>query len=103
MSLLVIVKSCIEECFGLSTQALKKINRKHFKNEYKEMMIFGKYREIAHFMYNGHNNKIMYVEHMGPQPVESLMDFFKYSFYAWLELVGEQKNIKFHLIKCTCV
>jgi len=80
MPLLVIKKSFIEKCFGLSIQSIKKIDRENFKNEYKKKKKFGKQREIVHFMYRDHNNKVMYVDHMGPHP----MEFFKYKFYAWL-------------------
>ena len=51
MPLLVIKKSCIDELFGLSTQALKNIDSENFRNEYQRKMKFGRYRKITHFMY----------------------------------------------------
>ena len=48
-------------------------------------------------MYKGHNNRIMYVDHMGPHFVESLMDLFKYTFYAWSPLFGEDEQPKIPL------
>lgn len=52
---------------------------------------------MEHFMYRGLKNKVMYVDHMGPHSVESSMDFFRYTFYAWLKLFGkdEQQKISF--------
>ena len=68
------------------------IDREYFKNEYQKTTKFSKCKEITHFMYRGHNNKMMYVDHIGPHPVESFMDFFKYTFYAWLQLFGEDEK-----------
>ena len=48
-------------------------------------------------MYRGHNNKMIYVDHMGPHLVESFMDFFKNIFYAWLKLFGEDEKKKIPL------
>ena len=70
MPLLVITKSCVEQYFRLSTQALTKIDIEHSKNEYQKIMKFGKYMEISHFMCKGHNNKLMYVDNMGPHLVD---------------------------------
>lgn len=55
-------------------------------------MKFGKFRGIAHFMYMDHKNKMMYVDNMGSHPIESFMDFFKYTFYAWLQLFREDQK-----------
>lgn len=39
----------------------------------------------------------MYIDHIGPHSIESLLYFFKYTFYAWSQLLGEDYKHKFLL------
>ena len=93
MSWLVITNSYIEEFLSLNTQALKEIDREHFKSKYQKTMQFGKFREITHFIYREHNNKIMYVDSMGPHLINSFMDFSSIHFMLSLTYF-ERLNIR---------